>query len=167
MSQHIKSLDFSTIGVPVTSQGLVLQRGGEELMLEKALYRFTVRLTPDFSGSQLVSFLTQVPWGVWRRSIPQAQLELFTVVPEQLETSMSQARADQNVAFVSHVYKFKDNPSTFVYLSDQITIQFATWVDITKINAIAATFNLIQDKPVRGLPNTFVFLVSNLAKENP
>ncbi|BAZ29016.1 peptidase S8/S53 [Cylindrospermum sp. NIES-4074] len=163
MSDRVNSSDFSTTGVPVSNQGVVLQRGGEELILEKALYRFTIRLTADFERSQL----SQVSWGVWRRTIPKAQLELFTVVPGQLEVAMSQARADENVAFASHVYKIKDNPGSFVYLSDQITIQFASWVDNAKINAIATTFRLVPDKPVLGLPNTFVFLVSKQATENP
>ncbi|MBD2386118.1 S8 family serine peptidase [Cylindrospermum sp. FACHB-282] len=163
MSDPINSSDFSTTGVPASSQGLVLQRGGEELILEKALYRFTIRLVSDLGRSQL----SQLTWGVWRRTIPPAQLELFTVEPGQLEAAMSQARADQNVAFASHVYKIKDNPGSFVYLSDQITIQFASWVDSAKINAIATTFRLVQDKPVLGLPNTFVFLVTKEATENP
>lgn len=155
--------DFLTTGVPASSQGVVLQRGGEELILEKALYRFTIRPTSDFERSQL----SQVTWGVWRRTIPPAQLELFTVEPGQLEAAMSSARADKNVAFASHVYKIKDNPGSFVYLSDQITIQFASWVDTAKINAMATTFRLVQDKPVLGLPNTFVFLVSKQATDNP
>jgi subtilisin family serine protease len=132
-------------------------------MLEKALYRFTIRLNNSFSRDQL----SKMPWGVWRRSIPQAKLELYTVDPDQLEARMSQLRTDPNVDFVSHVYKLENNPGTFVYLSDQITIQFATWVDNNKINTIANTFNLVQDQPVLGIPNTFVFLVSKQATQNP
>jgi subtilisin family serine protease len=80
---------------------------------------------------------------------------------------MSQVRADKNVDFVSHVYKLENNPGTLVYLSDQITIQFATWVDMNKINIIANRFNLVQDQPVVGMSNTFIFLVSKQAKQNP
>ncbi len=155
--------DFSTTGLPASNQGLILQRGGEELILEKAGNRFTLRLTPNFDRSQL----TQVNWGVWRRTILPAQLELFTVIPDQLEIAMSQARADQNVVFASHVYKIKDNPGSFIYLSDQITIQFATWVDMAKRNTIATTFRLVLNKPVVGMANTFVFLVSKQATTNP
>jgi subtilisin family serine protease/subtilisin-like proprotein convertase family protein len=150
-------------GVPKNSQGVVLQRGGEELILEKAPGRFTLRLTTEFSQQQL----SQLSWGVWRRSIPRANLELFTVDANQLETVMTQARTDHRVAFASHVYKLKNNPGTYVYLSDQITIQFANWVDAAKIKTIAATFNLIENKPVLGLTNTFVFIISKEATENP
>ncbi len=128
MSDRVNSSDFPTIGVPASSLGVILQRGGEELILEKVLDRFTVRPATDFPSQQL----SQVSWGIWQRSILQARLELFTVAPNNLEVAMSQARAAQNVAFASHVYKIKDNPGTFVYLNDQITIQFASSVDATE-----------------------------------
>lgn len=150
-------------GVPASNLGMVLQRGGEELILDKVLDRFSVRLSTDIPREQF----SQFSWGIWYRSIPQARLEVFTVAPNQLDTAMSQARADQNVAFASHIYTLKDNPGTFVYLNDQITIRFADGVDAAKINALATSFNLVQDKPVQGLPNTFVFLVSQQAQENP
>jgi len=108
-----------------------------------------------------------VSWGVWLRSIPNAHIEIFTVAPQQSEAAMSQARAAENVAFASHIYTIKSNPGTFVYFNDQITIQFAAGVKAVKIDAIASSFNLILDKPVLGLPNTFVFLVSKQATENP
>jgi subtilisin family serine protease len=163
MNDPVNSSNSTNTGIPASNLGMVLQRGGEELILEKVLDRFSVRLVNDISPQAL----SQVSWGTWQRSIPQAKLEIFTVAPNQLETAMSQARADQNVAFASHIYKLKDNPGTFVYFNDQITIQFATDVDQAQINALTSTFNLVQDKPVLGIPNTFVFLVSKEATENP
>jgi subtilisin family serine protease len=163
MSDRLNSSNSQTTGVPISSQGVVLQRGGEELILEKVWERFTIRPTAKLSPEQL----SQVSWGIWRRTIPRAKLEVFTVEPSRLDAAMSQARADEKVAFASHVYKFKDNPGTYVYLSDQITIQFATWVDSAKINTIAATYSLMENQSVPGLPNTFIFLVSKQATENP
>ncbi|MBH8572692.1 S8 family serine peptidase [Nostocaceae cyanobacterium CENA369] len=163
MNDRVNSSDFTTTGVPASSLGVVLQRGGEELILEKVLDRFTIRPTTDFPPQQL----SQVTWGIWQQSIPQAKLELFTVAPNQLESAMAKARADRNVAFASHVYAIKANPGTFVYLNDQITIQFVSEVDTATINAISAAFNLVQEKPVLGIPNAFVFLVSKQATENP
>ncbi|WP_353933086.1 S8 family serine peptidase [Okeanomitos corallinicola TIOX110] len=163
MSDNLSSPNSETVGVPTSSQGVVLQRGGEELILEKAADRFTLRTTNNFPREQLV----QGTWGVWRRNIPKANLELFTVEPSQLEAVMVQVRADENVVFASHVYRLKDNPGTYVYLSDQITVQFAAWVDDAKINIIAATFRLIKNRPVLGLDNTFIFLISKEATENP
>ncbi|MDZ8054402.1 MAG: S8 family serine peptidase [Aulosira sp. ZfuVER01] len=163
MNDPVNYSNSTNTGIPASNLGMVLQRGGEELILEKALDRFTIRFVKDIPHQEL----SQVSWGAWQRSIPQARLELFTVAPNQLETAMSQARADQNVAFASHIYKLKDNPGTFVYLNDQITIQFAADVDEARINALTTAFNLVQEKPVLGLPNTFVFRVSKQATENP
>ncbi|MBE9201451.1 MULTISPECIES: S8 family serine peptidase [unclassified Nodularia (in: cyanobacteria)] len=163
MNDHANDSDFANTGVPASSLGMILQRGGEELILEKVLDRFTVRPTTEFTSQQL----SQVIWGIWQRSIPQAHLELFTVGSDQLESAMSQARAAENVAFAGHVYRIKDDPGTFVYLSDQVTVQFASGVDSARYNAIASSFGLTQPKPVLGLPHTFVYLVSKQARENP
>jgi subtilisin family serine protease len=143
--------------------GMVLQRAGEELILEKALDRFTVRPSTKFTSEQL----SQVNWGIWQFSIPQSHLEVFTVPPDQLELAMSQARGAEYVAFAGHVYTIKDHPETFVYLNDQVTIQFGSGVDSATIEAIASRFGLVPHKPVLGIPNTFVFLVSKQATENP
>ena len=142
MNDRVNSSDLPTTGVPASSLGVVLQRGGEELILEKALYRFTIRphrLCYRLSSSTIISGYLGLFGSV---VFPKHNWNLFTVAPNQLEEAMSQARADENVAFASHVYTIKDNPGTFVYLSDQITIQFASWVDTAKINAIATTFSL-------------------------
>ncbi|WP_066377926.1 S8 family serine peptidase [Anabaena sp. CA = ATCC 33047] len=163
MNPRNHSSDSSTTGVPASSLGLVLQRGGEELILEKAVFCFTVRFVPDFPVQQL----SQVSWGIWQRSITQARLELYQVTPDHIEEAIAQARADENVAFASHAYTLQHNPGTYVYLSDQITIQFADGVDTVKINLIAATFHLIQHQPIQGLPNAFVFVVSKHATANP
>jgi subtilisin family serine protease len=163
MNDRNNSSDFSTTGVSASNLGLVLQRGGEELILEKALYRFTVRFVTDFPVQQL----SQVSWGIWETSITQAHLEIYQVTPDRLEEAIAQARADQHVAFASHAYTVKDNPGTFVYLSDQITLQFAPKLDADKITLITSPFNLVQDKAIAGLPNAFVFLVSKQATENP
>jgi subtilisin family serine protease len=163
-TDRVNSSDFSlSAGVSPSNMGIILQRGGEELILEKVSDRFTIRPTKNLSAQEL-----GLPNYVsWRRSIPQAQLEVFAVSPNQLDAAMAIARASQNVAFASHVYQIKNSPGTHVYLGDQITIQFAAWVDLAKIKTITATINLVEDKPVIGLPNTFVYLISKQATENP
>ena len=149
--------------IPTSSLGMIIQRGGEELILEKVPDRFTVRSNTKISVKQLAQeFL-----GSWCNTIPNSRLELFRVAPSKLEMAMSQARSSPSVAFVSHVYQIKGNPGTKVYLSDQITIEFASWVDSARINAIAAKFGLVHYKAVDGLPNTFVFFVGKQATQNP
>ncbi|MBW4666287.1 MAG: S8 family serine peptidase [Cyanomargarita calcarea GSE-NOS-MK-12-04C] len=163
MNSSPNSSDSTNSGVPAANQGTILQRGGEELILQKMGDRFTVRPAVDIPSRQLSKFFS----GTWRRSIPSYRLELFTVTASQLDAAMSQARASQNIAFASHVYQIQNNPGALVYLSDQITIQFASWVDSAKINTIAATHNLVEPQPIEGIPNTFVFLVGKQAEYNP
>jgi subtilisin family serine protease len=158
----------ASVGVPANNLGIVLQRGGEELILEKVSDRFTVRPLENLSSrSQL-----ELSIGKWQRSIPQANLEVFTVETGQLDVAMTNARNSENVAFASHIYQIKNSnsqnsPGTFVHVDDQITIQFALGVDSGKIQAITAAFYLVADKPVTGLANTFVYRVSKDATENP
>jgi subtilisin family serine protease len=163
MNDRPNQEEFTTKGIPATSQGMILQRGGEELLLDKMSDRFTVRAGTNVSSNQLTRSFS----GTWLRSIPSARLELFTVPPTQLEAAMSQARASQNVAFASHVYQIKDSPGSAVFLGDHITVQFASWVDRAKINTIAATYGLIETQPVEGIPNTFVFCLGKQAQHNP
>ncbi len=150
-------------GIPSSILGMIIQRGGEELVLEKISDRFTVRSNSDIPGQQLAQdFL-----GSWRSTVPASRLELFQVAPSNLEMAMSQARSSPNIAFASHVYQIKGNPGNKVYLGDQITIEFAYWVDSARINAIAAKYGLIFYKAIDGLPNTFAFFVGKQATKNP
>lgn len=163
MKNSTDHYSFSASGISPNNLGVVLQRGGEELILKKALDRFTVRSSRAVSPQEVFpNFLSSQS-----RHIAKVNLELFTVAPTRLEAAMVQARSSQNIIFASHVYKLKHSPGTFVYLNDQMTIEFAPGVNEKKISAIAAEFGLVKDKPVIGLGNTFVFLVSKQATENP
>jgi len=163
MSEPTNPSNSSAAGVPATSRGMVLQRGGEELILEKVSDRFTLRLATPISPNQLAPAIS----ASWRQTIPQANLEVFTVEPRRLETTMAQARASDNVAFASHAYQIQNRPGSYVYLTNQLTIQFAAGVDAAKIAAMASEFGLQQVKPVAGIPNTFVFALSLQATDNP
>jgi subtilisin family serine protease len=149
--------------IPSSSLGIIIQRGGEELILEKVSDLFTVHSNIDIPVRELAqNFL-----GSWRSTIPTNRLQLFKVAPSFLETAMSQARSSTNVAFASHVYQIKGNRGSNVYLGDQITIEFANWVEQVRINAIATKFGLVFDRVVEDLPNTFVFKVGEQATQNP
>ena len=152
-----------TTGVPEKSIGVLLQRGGEELALLKMSDRFTVRSTSSGVGEDLAKVLP----AEYQREIPRAQLEEFTVAPQQRDAAMQAARDNDTVAFASHVYQLKDNPETLVYLTDQLTIQFTLEANQAAKNAIAAEFGLQLVQPVVGIPNTFVFQLTPQATENP
>ncbi|MBD1926158.1 S8 family serine peptidase [Trichocoleus sp. FACHB-90] len=151
----------SASGVPEESVGNILQRGGEELALEKVSDRFTVRPT-----SQAADVTQSVP-AKPTLEIPKADLQEFIVDPSGRDKAMQAARASEDVAFASHVYQLKENPQTLVYLTDQVTIQFAPSVEEETRNAIASEHGLQLLKPVNGIPNTFVFHLTPQATENP
>ncbi|MCA1994932.1 MAG: peptidase S8, partial [Coleofasciculus sp. S288] len=108
-----------TIGVPEKSVGMLLQRGGEELILEKVSDRFTVSTTSEAATEDLAQTLPIEQ----QRPIPRTHLKEFTVPPEQRDNAMEAARNHEAVAFASHVYQLKENPETLVYVTDELTVQ--------------------------------------------
>lgn len=153
----------STSGVPERSVGMLLQRGGEELALEKVSDRFTVRPTSEAA----IQELTQALPVEHERAIPRAHLEEFKVAPTHREEAMAAARQSGAIAFASHVYQIRNHPETFVYLTDELTIQFTPETPEETISAIATELGLQIDKPIIGIPNTFVFKLTPNAQENP
>ncbi|MBD1999166.1 S8 family serine peptidase [Leptolyngbya sp. FACHB-541] len=150
-------------GVLPESEGVILQRGGEELALEKVGDRFTVRPIPNRSLTELarqVGAVAALP-------VPSGRLIELQVAPDQLDRAMQIARTSEDVSFASHVYHVQNNPSTRIYLTDQITIQFATQMDGAGARAIATSLGLELEQAVAGIPNTYVFQVTQQAPANP
>ncbi|WP_017718097.1 S8 family serine peptidase [Kamptonema formosum] len=150
-------------GVPEESAGFILQRGGEELALEKVCDRFTVLPTGTPSPD---NWTARVP--VQFRGIAgRTKLEEYSVEPAHLEQAMQAARESQAIASVSHVYQLKNSPQTLIYLTDEITVQFSEPVDETTRKAIAASVGCRELQPVGGISNAFIYQVTKLATENP
>ncbi|MEG4799752.1 S8 family serine peptidase [Microcoleus sp. ARI1-B5] len=156
--------NYQGIGVPEESLAVILQRGGDELLLSKVPNRFTVRPWATASASNNWAATNQAKLN---RRVDQSNLEEYLVAPESLDAAMQAARASDAVAFASHVYCPANNPSTFFYLTDQITIQFGEQVDEESRKSIANAANLTIVRPVEGIPNTFVCSVTKQATENP
>jgi subtilisin family serine protease len=153
----------SAAAMPEASVGRVLQRGGEELLLEKATNRFTVSSTDSVALSQLVEPL---PAEIATATLPN-QLTEIVVEPDQRDQIMQQLRAEETVNYASHVYRLQNDPASLVYLTNQMTIQFAATVKPDTIAQLTAPLGLRQIKPVVGIPNTFVFETTPAATENP
>jgi len=151
-----------TTPIPEESIGLLLQRGGEELGLLKVRDRFTMR-SPEIPVEQLEQALSIHH----QRQIPRTQLAEFTVDAEHRDETMQAARDREDVAFASHVYQLKDDPATFIYLGDQLTIQFHPDTDDATISAIETEFGLKSVRSLIGIPNTFVFQLTPNSPENP
>jgi subtilisin family serine protease len=155
-------------GVSEERVGTILQRGGEELLLTKLDNRFTVCPIPGSDPEGLAAKIaaTQhaiVPGG----SVERQPLVEFTVEPRQLDATIAAARRLPEVAFVSHVYQANNDPGTWIYLTDEITIQFAEDVDAATRDAFSSSLGLQAQKPIEGIPNTFVYQVTDRATENP
>jgi len=150
-------------GVRAGCEGVVLQRGGEELRLVKMGDRFTLSLHEGATPQAITPSLA--PESVM--AIPSGDLLEVRVEPERLEAAMEQARHAEVVAFASHVYQLENSPDTVVYLTDEITVQFSPTVPMEQIRAIAATIGLEGIKPIEGITQAFVFQVTAQARENP
>lgn len=158
--------EYEGIGVSDEQLGSVLQRGGEELPIEKVPDRFTVRLvssgTPVSSWSSGVSIqkTSSVTSGA------SEPLEELTVAPENLDSAMATMRGSDQALYASHVYRLPGTPGLF-YLTNQITIQFAPDVHPATLNDQLAQQGLEQLKRIEEIPNAFVYTVTSQAQENP
>lgn len=155
--------DMQGVGVRDENLGMILQRGGEELILLKVSDRFTLRPTDP---STYADWFDRIP-ATHKQRVPNTQLEEFIVDPATLESAMEAARQLEQVAFVSHVYHVKNNPEMLVYLTNEVTIQFAEETEEAQRQAIAASVGVELGKPVEGIPNTFITCVCGNARENP
>jgi subtilisin family serine protease len=145
------------------NRGKILQRGGEELQLEKVDDRFVVNAVDKAAAKELAKYL---PAQVNRGAAPPKMTE-FMANPGQINQVMQTARQAESVNYASHVYQFKHQPGSRVYLTNQVTVQFAPQLDSDAMHAIAIQTGLAQIKAIAGVPNAFVFQLTPEAAENP
>lgn len=156
-------LSYQGAGVADENLGTILQRGGEEILLVKVGDRFTVR---PADPNAAIDWATAIP-AKQHKSVLRSDLEVFAVDPENLEEAMDLARSIEAVEFVSHLYQGQNDPGLLVYLSNEITIQFAENVDQANQEAIATAVGLKLERPLEGIPNTFIFELTRNCRENP
>ncbi|NEO39380.1 MAG: S8 family serine peptidase [Moorea sp. SIOASIH] len=162
-SSHTPDESSTSQGVPETSVGIVLQRGGDELSLEKVSDRFTIYPKNSTVTDELAQSIRLEHHG----QIQSTLLQEFTVPGSERDPAMQAARENEAVAFASHVYQIKDNPDSLIYLTDELTIQFIPEADQNAIASVTDSFGLQIVQPVEGIPNTFVCEVTASARENP
>jgi subtilisin family serine protease len=149
--------------IAAENRGRILQRGGQELLLEKMDDRFVV----NAKSKDLVQTLADKIPAEINPAVRPPKLTEFVVAPNQRDQVLQQVRDAAEVNYASHVYQVQNSPGTRVYLSNQITLQFAPQVKEAEIAAIAREFGLTQVKPIAGVANAFVFEVTTSATENP
>ena len=149
---------------PAPLEDKILQRGGEELFVEKQPDRFTVALASNrVEGS---SGTLPIEGANFIENIPGVGVE-FQVEAGQLDTVMATLRTADEILSVSHVYHLCHTPETPIYLTNQLTLLFAESVTAEEMNAITAQVGLRVFKLVPGVPKAFVFQVSTEAAVNP
>jgi len=143
--------------------GVILQRGGEELLLEKVVDRFTTRLQDP---SQLERLRREwQPQAV--RPVARGQLLEWVVPAHRLEAALAVARQDEAVRYASHVYRLVQSRQTYVYLTEEITLQLDGTVSEAEVDAIATSLGLTLVRPLEGIPHTYIFALDRRATENP
>ncbi|HAO10812.1 MAG TPA: peptidase S8 [Planktothrix sp. UBA8407] len=163
-SSNVLEPNYQGIGVPDQSIGSVLQRGGEELILNKVSDRFTVQLS---SPNTPIKDLPQPPIPIQHANSVPPSLEELQVASGQLDEAMELARNSKDINFASHVYQLDNDPTSVVYLTDQLTIQFQEEVDPSTRESIASEFGLKELKSIDNLPNAFVYGITSKSSENP
>jgi len=165
-------------GVPQGQEGLILQRGGEELPLEKAIDRFSFQSplppTPSWQDSLGLAQVRPVvtPQAQGRKTrvdspFPPASLWEVPVEPASLETLLGAVRHQAVVTFASHVYHILADPGTVVYLRDEITVQFGPGVEADRRIEIIAPWGLVERSALRGLAQAFRYQITAAAPVNP
>ena len=155
-------------GVLPGLEGIILQRGGEELKLKKVTDRLTVCLQFADALPDLVE-----QWQPQSRNItPQVTQAQDIIVEWQLpapvlDEALSALRAEEAVVYASHVYSLEASPGTYVYIANQLTVQFADAISIKQIDAIAYTAGLIRTQALGDSTNTYCFKLGPAARQNP
>ena len=124
---------------------MILQRGGEELKLYKVPNWLTVRFESLEEQSTLLAQLKKQ----WRplsiRPVARGQLVAFKVNRTQLESCLQTARQMDSVRFASHVYELDASPNTYLYLLDQLTVQFTVGFPLRAIDELTTALGLIRE----------------------
>lgn len=147
-------------GVPQGREGLILQRGGEELVLDRVRDRLTICLKDPKATPQWWPELAQ-------SCEPIPGVDLFELQVADATVALATVRALPDVKFASHVYQVQRDPQTRLYLTDELTIQVAAGVSLGAIDALAQQLGLAREQSVAGLDQTFVFRVTAAAQSNP
>ena len=153
-------------GVSPEQAGVILQRGGEELLLHKVPNWLTLRLE-NLGERDLLEQLKKRWQPLAMESVARGQLVAIKVHRSQLESCLQTARQLDNVRFASHVYELAASPNTHLYLLEQLTVQFTADLPLRTIDALTKELGLVREKGLAGTDRAYVFRVAKTAVENP
>lgn len=169
---------FSEVKPDAPDAAPILLRGGTAIPLTQCPDRLAITLAKGQALEQVLADLAhqlpnQLPHQL-PHQLPEATLQTKPILPdltelqsqpEQIAALLQIARQSSQIAFVSPVYAMP-HPGTLLYLTNQITLQFAPDVATERIHQLAALAGLRILRLIAGLPRTFVFQVAK-ASLNP
>lgn len=149
--------------MPASSLGLMLQRGGDEVLLDKAADCFVVRTKANapFNPASWPDVTQAEPIGAGQ------SLTRVTVPPAARDRVMQAARDSGLFDYVSHVYQYSGSLSSHIYITDEVTIVFHPDLVASAVDMITAELGLILVKPIAGIPNAYVYRLSDRTPINP
>lgn len=137
---------------------VVLLRGGEALSVEPVADRFILSL----AAGQTLSEIQLLFQGATLTPILDSFFEVQAEA-DRLNDWMQTLRQSDQAVFISPVYELQRSPGTFIYPTNQITIQFQESVASDRMQQIAAKAGLRILKLVAGVPKAFVFQIASSA----
>jgi len=84
-----------------------------------------------------------------------------------LDSVMAQVRQIPGVVFVSHVYQAAESAGSWVYLADDLAVQFQPGIDPERRSSIAEAFGIEVLHAIDGLTDAFVYRLTPQATANP
>ena len=168
---------FENKGVLPEQAGVILQRGGEELRLHKVKNRLTLCLTnTDALPSLTAQWQPQQVRNVTPQTVNQSPVIVEWKLPaRQLEAAFFGLRTAPGVLYASHVYTLDVSPGTYMYLANELTVQFASFGEadskgnglVSTVESIARSFGLIPNHVLDDSSHTYCFIVGPTARQNP
>jgi len=173
MTKFTDALGDGHRGVLNEYEGIILQRNGEELRVYKVNNRLTLCIQSSAQALEALKSLTE-QWNPQQvRNITPQFVHQSPVVIEwklashQLEDALAQLRRDPAIIYASHVYQLALSPGTYLYLANQLTVQFAAG---TSAHQVARTIHAVGLVGLRALPDTddtYSATVGPTARKNP
>ncbi|MGB2925368.1 MAG: S8 family serine peptidase [Limnothrix sp.] len=156
---------MAALEVTPQQQGLILQRGQAELLLHKLDDRLTVAFRdPDVDLLEIVPGLMYRPLPLLHKDFLMQEI---IVPPEDLETVLASARQSDEILFASHVYQLAYSIDSFVFLTNQLTLQFTNALSDNEHSNFGDRHGLKLIRPILGLADTYLYELTRESTVNP
>ena len=140
-----------------------LLRKGHSLSIVKVPDEFTIRTQRGVDDVEL----SMAMGCIYKEGLNKQNLSVLAVDIRERDTIMDRIRGVEEVDFASHVYALENDPLARIYLTDELTIQFATETGNESIDELINQHGLNYVSSIRGIVNCYVFRLSSAAKSNP